>query len=101
MTPAGTSNELDVQNGWEENTHTHTHYEKVRMFDQLKLEGCSERAMKICFSCLGRHKAGMQCSVRSPSLATVLYSMKNLITCFQLSLDVEQSITISCILLGK
>ena len=28
MTPAGTSNELDVQNGWEENTHTHTlkHY---------------------------------------------------------------------------
>ena len=25
MTPAGTSNELDVQNGWEENTHTNTH----------------------------------------------------------------------------
>ena len=25
MTPAGTSNELDVQNGWEENTHTHTY----------------------------------------------------------------------------
>ena len=24
MTPVGTSNELDVQNGWEENTHTHT-----------------------------------------------------------------------------
>ena len=24
MTPAGTSNELDNQNGWEENTHTHT-----------------------------------------------------------------------------
>ena len=23
MTPAGTSNELDVQNKWEENTHTH------------------------------------------------------------------------------
>ena len=23
MTPAGTSYELDVQNGWEENTHTH------------------------------------------------------------------------------
>ena len=23
VTPAGTSNELDVQNGWEENTHTH------------------------------------------------------------------------------
>ena len=26
MTPAGTSNELDVQNKWEENTHTHTHH---------------------------------------------------------------------------
>ena len=25
VTPAGTSNELDVQNKWEENTHTHTH----------------------------------------------------------------------------
>ena len=25
MTPAGTSNELDVQNEWEENTHAHTH----------------------------------------------------------------------------
>ena len=24
MTPAGTSNELDVQNEWEEKTHTHT-----------------------------------------------------------------------------
>ena len=24
MTPAGTSNELDVQNRWVENTHTHT-----------------------------------------------------------------------------
>ena len=26
MTPAGTSNELDVQNEWEENTHTHSEY---------------------------------------------------------------------------
>ena len=25
VTPAGTSNELDVQNEWEENTHIHTH----------------------------------------------------------------------------
>ena len=29
MTPAGTSNELDVQNEWEENTHTHTHTERA------------------------------------------------------------------------
>ena len=28
MTPAGTSNELDVQNGWEENTHTHTQIDR-------------------------------------------------------------------------
>ena len=28
VTPAGTSNELDVQNGWEENTHTHCIVEK-------------------------------------------------------------------------
>ena len=26
MTPAGTSNKLDVQNEWEENTHTHSVY---------------------------------------------------------------------------
>ena len=28
VTPAGTSNEPDVQNKWEENTHTHTHPKK-------------------------------------------------------------------------
>ena len=27
MTPAGTSNELDFQNEWEENTHTHIIYD--------------------------------------------------------------------------
>ena len=26
VTPTGTSNELDVQNEWEENTHTHTQW---------------------------------------------------------------------------
>ena len=33
VTPAGTSNELDVQNGWEENTentHTHTYIQEKR-----------------------------------------------------------------------
>ena len=35
----------------------------------------------------------MQCSIRSSSLATVPYSMKNPITCFQLSPDVQQSLT--------
>ena len=28
VTPAGTSNELDVQNEWEENIHTHTVLER-------------------------------------------------------------------------
>ena len=32
MTPAGTSNELDVQNEWEENTLTHTHTNRVPLF---------------------------------------------------------------------
>ena len=31
MTPAGTSNELDVQNEWEENAHT-THSEKNAVY---------------------------------------------------------------------
>ena len=35
-----------------------TGYEKVSLFDQLKLEGYSERAMKNCFSCLGRPQSG-------------------------------------------
>ena len=30
MTPAGTFNELDVQNKWEENTHTQNRGEKMR-----------------------------------------------------------------------
>ena len=32
MTPAGTSNELDVQNGWEENTHTVLSSDKILFF---------------------------------------------------------------------
>ena len=35
MTPAGTSNELDVQNGWEGNTHTHT-----QMYNIFTLLNC-------------------------------------------------------------
>ena len=36
----------------------------------------------------------MQCSIRSSSLATAVpFSMKNPITCFRLSPDVQQSIT--------
>ena len=40
----------------------------------------------------------MQCSIRSSSISTVPYFMKNPITCFQLSPDVQQSIPTPCIL---
>ena len=33
MTPAGTSNELDVQNEWKENTHTHTHTHSINIIN--------------------------------------------------------------------
>ena len=32
VTPAGTSNELDVQNEWEENTHTHNGNTQLNVF---------------------------------------------------------------------
>ena len=44
MTPAGTSNELDVQNGWEENTHTHT------LDQQLKLRQKVPKDERATFS---------------------------------------------------
>ena len=68
---------------------------------QLKLEDYSECAMKIVQVAWVAHKAGMQCSIRSSSISTVPYSMKYPITCFQLSPDVQQSITTLCILLEK
>ena len=39
VTPAGTSNELDVQNEWEENTqHTHTHSRTiVKIYDNIAI----------------------------------------------------------------
>ena len=38
MTPAGTSNELDVQNEWEENTHTFVVFVAVRSVSKPPLE---------------------------------------------------------------
>ena len=56
MTPAGTSNELDVQNGWEENTHTHmedTTLPKCEMFGEMVGgAGCvrgQEKELMGCF----------------------------------------------------
>ena len=40
MTPAGTSNELDVQNGREENTHTHSILVYILQFTQAPTPGC-------------------------------------------------------------
>ena len=68
---------------------------------QLKLEDYSEFAMKIVLVAWVAHKAGVQCSIRSSSISTVPYSMKNPTTCFQLSPDVQQSITTPCILLEE
>ena len=50
VTPAGTSNELDVQNGWEENTNTtHTHSRRgkpsgmAESFSREKLRHASQK----------------------------------------------------------
>ena len=37
VTPAGTSNELDVQNKWEENTHTISQLRNIRHYSTLEL----------------------------------------------------------------
>ena len=59
MTPAGTSNELDVQNGWEENTHTFAAYmaaflrrllSEEDLFLALHLLCCP--LSFVCFFCL-------------------------------------------------
>ena len=59
-----------------------TGYEK----SSFNLEGYSEGAIKMVLVAWVNHKAGMQCSFRSSSLATVPYSMKSLIACFQVIL---------------
>ena len=41
MTPAGTSNELDVQNEWEENTHTHTDQREWHRMTRMTRPDCA------------------------------------------------------------
>ena len=60
-----------------------------------------ECAMRIVLVAWVGHKTSMKCSMRSSSLSTVPYSLKNPITCFQLFADVQQSITTPCTLLKK
>ena len=58
-----------------------TGYEKVNLFDQLKLEGYSECAMKNCFSSLGRSQGGhlMLSPFFQPRYITVLNEKSNIL----------------------
>ena len=55
VTPAGTSNELDVQNGWEENTHTHRDTRNcspipVFCFLYSKILPVTKMRLNVCFN---------------------------------------------------
>ena len=70
------------------------YYQLATRKSSFKLKGYSERAIKKnVLVAWVTHKAGIQCSVRSSSLATLPYSMKKLLTCFHFSPHVQQSIT--------
>ena len=58
MTPAGTSNELDVQNGWEENTHTHTRRKSARYAREFSFARCQDKAGAIILILLHWSPAG-------------------------------------------
>ena len=59
MTPAGTSNELDVQNEWEENTHTVYYYNPILLCTKnifvLFLSGAVP-AWRLIFNVSVQHK---------------------------------------------
>ena len=67
-----------------------TGYEKAQLQVRKLQRACNEKFFLVDWAA---YKAGMQCSVRFSIHATVPYSMKNLIACFQFSLDVQHSIT--------
>ena len=67
MTPAGTSNELDVQNEWEENTHTHNTEKTVWQLDRRRARG-------VLNPCARESKARSGRLLReSRSLTTVIF----------------------------
>ena len=66
-----------------------TGYEKVQLQVKRLQRACHEKIVLVAWV---THKAGMQRSVCSSSLATVPYSIKNLLTCFYFSSHVQQSI---------
>ena len=51
VTPAGTSNELDVQNEWEENTqHTHTKFDFTANEGKERLNPSREKNKATCIA---------------------------------------------------
>ena len=50
MTPAGTSNEVDVQNEWEENTHIHEQYTSGERENREKPIRCNTAINSICIT---------------------------------------------------
>ena len=60
MTPAGTSNELDVQNKLEENTHTHSILDG-RVFDNIYHIMLGEVVVVITFQGVDTHYIFLQC----------------------------------------
>ena len=62
----------------------------------FELKSYSEGAIRIVLFAWVNHKAGMQCSIRSSSFATVPYSMKNLLTYFQVILCLRNRNLLDC-----
>ena len=48
VTTAGTSNELDVQNEWEENTHTSSRIGSVKIL-KAEIPGCPSHSRDLCY----------------------------------------------------
>ena len=74
MTPAGTSNELDVQNGWEENTHTHNADLSIEVDRRVRNAWCSFR--KYTLELYDRPSAPLELKIRmlrAEVLETMLY----------------------------
>ena len=71
-------------------------YQLAMRKSSFELESYSEGAIKIVLFAWVNHIAGMQCSIRSSSLATVPYSMENLLTCFQVILCLRNRALLDC-----
>ena len=72
MTPAGTSNKPDVQNKWEENTHTHTHDVTDWKPCSILLGMVEARSVTCCCCCCFSHSAHWL-----PTRKKLLYTVAN------------------------